>query len=82
MLLLSISCVACLPSHRESVSNNRVKSGYINRGDAPIDMVPSAGARSGTASGVETSVPGLGQLDAELECGDSSVHFAYPHSQL
>lgn len=36
---------------RESVSNNRVKSGYTNRTKAPIDMVPSAGAISGTADG-------------------------------
>jgi hypothetical protein len=44
---------------RESVSNNRVKSGYENRSKAPIDLVPSAGARSGTADGRETTEPGL-----------------------
>lgn len=37
--------------NRESTSNNRVKSGYTNRPTAPIDMVPSAGAVSGTADG-------------------------------
>ncbi|KAF8321554.1 hypothetical protein DL93DRAFT_2072264 [Clavulina sp. PMI_390] len=36
---------------RESVSNNRIKSGYENRGNAPIDMVPGAGSVSGTADG-------------------------------
>ncbi|KAG6897918.1 hypothetical protein C0992_009070 [Termitomyces sp. T32_za158] len=44
---------------RESVSNNRVKSGYENRPRAPIDMVPSAGARSGTADGIDTSEPSI-----------------------
>ncbi|KAH9982677.1 hypothetical protein BGW80DRAFT_1453511 [Lactifluus volemus] len=40
---------------RESVSNNRVKSGYGNRQDAPINLVPDAGARAGTANGRETT---------------------------
>jgi len=44
---------------RETVSNNRVKSGYENRRSAPIDMVPQAGARTGTTDGIETSEPGL-----------------------
>ncbi|PFH49211.1 hypothetical protein AMATHDRAFT_148170 [Amanita thiersii Skay4041] len=48
---------------RESFSNNRVKSGYENRSGAPIDMVPSAGARTGTADGVETSEPGIANAD-------------------
>ncbi|RDB28358.1 hypothetical protein Hypma_015231 [Hypsizygus marmoreus] len=55
---------------RESVSNNRIKSGYANRSHAPIDMVPQAGARAGTADGIETSEPGLGNSDAELEDGE------------
>jgi hypothetical protein len=32
---------------------------------APIDMVPSAGARAGTADGIEVSEPGLAQPDLE-----------------
>jgi hypothetical protein len=40
---------------RESVSNNRVKSGYEGRADAPINLVPDAGARAGTANGRETT---------------------------
>ncbi|KII93396.1 hypothetical protein PLICRDRAFT_35597 [Plicaturopsis crispa FD-325 SS-3] len=55
---------------RESVSNNRVKSGYQNRRSAPIDSVPHAGARAGTASGVEVTEPGLANPD--LESGDGS----------
>jgi hypothetical protein len=39
----------------ESVSNNRVKSGYENRKNAPINLVPDAGARVGTANGRETT---------------------------
>ncbi|KAK0208461.1 hypothetical protein DFS33DRAFT_1303611 [Desarmillaria ectypa] len=57
---------------RESTSNNRVKSGYDNRRVAPIDFVPSAGSRTGTANGIETTVQGLGRLDAELEAGEAS----------
>jgi len=49
---------------RESVSNNRVKSGYQNRTNAPIDKVPDAGARSGTANGIETSEPTLAHADS------------------
>jgi len=40
---------------RESVSNNRVKSGYEDRGSAPINLVPDAGSRAGTANGRETT---------------------------
>ncbi|KAL1738735.1 hypothetical protein HDZ31DRAFT_50522, partial [Schizophyllum fasciatum] len=40
---------------RESVSNNRVKSGYQDRRSAPIDKVPAAGARQGTADGKDTT---------------------------
>ena len=56
---------------RESVSNNRVKSGYENRGKAPIDTVPSAGARAGHADGVETTGSGIANLDSQLEDGEA-----------
>lgn len=56
---------------RESVSNNRVKSGYENRGRAPIDMVPSAGARAGHADGVETTGTAIANLDSQLEDGET-----------
>ncbi|KAJ4489584.1 hypothetical protein C8J55DRAFT_470317 [Lentinula edodes] len=56
---------------RETVSNNRVKSGYENRQNAPIDKVPLAGARSGTADGMETSEPGLPRTERDLEDGES-----------
>ncbi|KAL0950826.1 hypothetical protein HGRIS_007588 [Hohenbuehelia grisea] len=52
---------------RESVSNNRIKSGYTNRGKAPIDLVPSAGARSGTADGIDTTEAGLASADLDVE---------------
>lgn len=61
---------------RESVSNNRVKSGYQNRRTAPIDMVPDAGSRSGTANGIETTEPTLAIPDVER--GDSSPSTAVP----
>ncbi|KAJ7655155.1 hypothetical protein DFH06DRAFT_1201727 [Mycena polygramma] len=57
---------------RESVTNNRIKSGYENRARAPIDMVPQAGAISGTADGIETSEPGLANPDADLEDGQGT----------
>ncbi|KAI0067818.1 hypothetical protein BV25DRAFT_1819261 [Artomyces pyxidatus] len=50
---------------RESVSNNRVKSGYANRPSAPIDRVPDAGARAGTASGHETTESSIASPDLE-----------------
>ncbi|KAJ3783801.1 hypothetical protein GGU10DRAFT_359847 [Lentinula aff. detonsa] len=56
---------------RETVSNNRVKSGYENRQNAPIDKVPLAGARSGTAHGVETTEPGLPRPESNLEDGET-----------
>ncbi|KAF8058273.1 hypothetical protein FPV67DRAFT_1428630 [Lyophyllum atratum] len=66
---------------RESVSNNRIKSGYDNRTRAPIDMVPHAGARAGTADGIETSEPGLSNAEAELEDGDGhTAHLLSPRS--
>jgi len=57
---------------RESVSNNRVKSGYTNRTSAPIDMVPQAGARMGTADGTEHTEPSLAVTDEEIGDGASS----------
>ncbi|CAK5279953.1 unnamed protein product [Mycena citricolor] len=55
---------------RESVTNNRIKSGHANRAQAPIDMVPDAGARSGTANGLETTEPGIARdSEADLETG-------------
>jgi len=50
---------------RESVSNNRVKSGYANRASAPIDLVPHAGARMGAADGTEYTEPSLAVPDEE-----------------
>ena len=50
---------------RESVSNNRVKSGYENRINAPIDMVPDAGARTGAANGNEFTTSTLAVPDVE-----------------
>jgi len=58
---------------RESVSNNRVKSGYQNRPQAPIDLVPHAGARSGTANGIDTSEQGLGNTGPDLEGGEAAT---------
>ena len=55
----------------ESITNNRVKSGYENRQRAPIDMVPSAGARAGHADGVETTGMGIANLDSQLEDGEA-----------
>jgi hypothetical protein len=52
----------------ESTSNNRVKSGYENRKNAPIDQVPQAGAREGTSYGMETT--GEGVASADIESGD------------
>lgn len=50
---------------RESTSNNRVKSGYENRLNAPIDRVPGAGSRAGLANGMETTEPSLAAPDIE-----------------
>ena len=58
-------------SLRETVSNNRVKSGYENRAGAPIDMVPAAGARSGRADGTETTEEGISNPHSRLEDGES-----------
>lgn len=51
---------------RESVSNNRVKSGYEGRTNAPIDSVPEAGARTGFANGNEHTIPSIATCDTEL----------------
>lgn len=50
---------------RESVSNNRVKSGYDNRINPPIDAVPEAGARTGAANGDEYTASSLAIPDIE-----------------
>ncbi|OSX67790.1 hypothetical protein POSPLADRAFT_1127029 [Postia placenta MAD-698-R-SB12] len=47
---------------REESSNNRVRSGPTSR---PIDSVPSAGARVGTADGTETTKPSIATVDLE-----------------
>lgn len=36
-------------------------------------MVPHAGARAGTADGIETSEPGLGNTESELEDGEGTA---------
>lgn len=56
---------------RESVSNNRVKSGHANRTSAPIDLVPQAGARMGAADGTEYTEPSLAVPDEEA--GEESI---------
>jgi len=78
----------------ESVTNNRIKSGYENRQRAPIDLVPSAGSRTGTADGQEVSEPGIANVDAQLEEGESipassvsspnqsTTQFLTPQSQI
>ncbi|KAF7965597.1 hypothetical protein HWV62_30429 [Athelia sp. TMB] len=58
----AVFIVFCLSS--ESVSNNRIKSGYRNR-NAPIDEVADAGARSGAADGTEFTEPSLAVPDEE-----------------
>lgn len=70
-----------IPVYRESVSNNRIKSGYDNRIRAPIDLVPHAGARAGTANGIETSEPGIANNNTDLEDGDTlNAHLLSPRS--
>jgi len=64
---------------RESVSNNRIKSGHENRARAPIDLVPDAGSRSGTADGIETSEPGLAN-ERDLEGGQGTPTVLSPRS--
>ena len=69
------------------MTNNRIKSGYENRVRAPIDMVPSAGARAGHADGIETTEPGIANSDLHIEDGDDrlsvpspSIHTSPPSS--
>lgn len=60
--------VTYITSHapREESSNNRVRSGPSkSQKPRPIDFVPAAGARSGTADGVETTDAGLAIEDLE-----------------
>jgi len=53
---------------RESTSNNRVKSSYPSYTTArPIDLVPSAGTRSGGADGAEALVPPIPLRANKLE---------------
>ncbi|THV06090.1 hypothetical protein K435DRAFT_44440 [Dendrothele bispora CBS 962.96] len=55
---------------RETVSNNRVKSGYDNR-RAPIDQIPEAGSRTGTPNGIETTKTSLSRPEHNQEGGQS-----------
>jgi len=51
---------------REESTNNRIRSGNSNqKRPRPIDTIPTAGARSGTANGIETTGTGLAVEDAE-----------------
>ncbi|KAL4243082.1 hypothetical protein ABKN59_001036 [Abortiporus biennis] len=51
---------------REESSNNRIRSGPSSRSHPrPIDTVPAAGARTGTADGLETTDSGLAVEDVE-----------------
>lgn len=43
-------------------------------------MVPHAGARAGTADGIETSERGLGATDSDLEDGEGATSSLSPHS--
>ncbi|KAI0768548.1 hypothetical protein BD413DRAFT_605334 [Trametes elegans] len=63
---------------REETSNNRVRSGANPR---PIDDVPDAGARRGTADGVETTDPGLLVVDPELGATSPSLLPPTPGSE-
>lgn len=66
----------------ESVSNNRIKSGYTNRESAPINDVPGAGARMGAADGTEFTEQGLAVPDEEAGEGTPgrSSHPLTPNS--
>lgn len=70
--------IGLMMTTRESVSNNRVKSGYQNRANAPIDQVPGAGSRSGTADGTETSEPSLAHPNSQYDEGRSSSPTSRP----
>ncbi|KAF9229574.1 hypothetical protein BS17DRAFT_771638 [Gyrodon lividus] len=71
---------------RESVSNNRVKSGYNNRNNAPIDSVPEAGARAGAANGYEFTLSSLAVSDMERgeneRSSESSSHGTPPQQHM
>lgn len=64
---LHFACLFVSPIslNSEETSNNRVKSGYINRSNAPINKVAHAGSRTGHADGTETTEPSLGISDIE-----------------
>ena len=67
----------------ESVSNNRIKSGYENRQKAPIHLVPDAGARSGTADGLETteaSIVSSDDVEGQRRLGGSRHSYLTPSS--
>jgi hypothetical protein len=69
-----------MAANSESVSNNRVKSGYEDRKNAPINLVPDAGARAGTANGRETTEASIA-LPGDIEEGGSRPeHPTLPHS--
>ncbi|EIM92689.1 uncharacterized protein STEHIDRAFT_89903 [Stereum hirsutum FP-91666 SS1] len=61
---------------REETTNNRVKSGYGNRSNAPIDTVADAGSRMGHADGTETTEPSLAIPDIEAGSRPPSRSFA------
>jgi len=65
---------------RESVSNNRVKSGYENRKDAPINRIPDAGSRAGTANGRETTEASIALPD-NIEEGQRRPSGSRPSQQ-
>ncbi|KZS93067.1 hypothetical protein SISNIDRAFT_550078 [Sistotremastrum niveocremeum HHB9708] len=73
---------------RESTSNNRIKSGYENRTQAPIDTVPDAGSRTGFPNGVEDThssikVPDLEEGEATSPSqGGSRASLSTPQSAL
>ncbi|KAI0639142.1 hypothetical protein C8Q77DRAFT_1213794 [Trametes polyzona] len=58
---------------REETSNNRVRTGANPR---PIDLVPDAGARRGTADGIETTDASLLVVDPER--GEASPNLLPP----
>ncbi|KAH9853127.1 hypothetical protein C2E23DRAFT_729330 [Lenzites betulinus] len=60
---------------REETSNNRVRGGGSIR---PIDLVPDAGARRGTADGIETTDPSLLVAEPDPERGESSPNLLPP----
>ncbi|KAI0034952.1 hypothetical protein K488DRAFT_76959 [Vararia minispora EC-137] len=67
---------------RESVSNNRVKSGHANRKNAPIERVPDAGARAGTANGLETTAETLAARDPQADAENGRPSTSSSHASL